>query len=132
MINKDTHFLGFAPIFLKDLSANGEGTGIINHCWHVKGLWAASLGEAVRQFQAWRESTGQLTETNSAVSCRFPAAEVKHWNLWIIVIHTATFSEMTIPTVAVLVLLVLAKLFFTLSETEKIQQVNNLEDFPQT
>lgn len=47
VINKDTHFLGFAPIFLKDLSANGEDAEIINHRWHVKGLRAASLGEAV-------------------------------------------------------------------------------------
>lgn len=55
VINKDTHFLGFAPIFLKDLPASGEETEIINHCRHVKGLRAASLGEAVMQFQAWRE-----------------------------------------------------------------------------
>lgn len=55
VINKDTRFLGFAPIFLKDLPASGEETEIINHCWHVKGRGAASLGEAVMQFQAWRE-----------------------------------------------------------------------------
>lgn len=55
VINKDAHFLGFAPIFLKVLPASGEEAEIINHCWHVKGPGAASLGEAVMQFQAWRE-----------------------------------------------------------------------------
>lgn len=55
VINKDTHFLGFSLIFLKDLPAGGKENEIINHCWHVKGLGAASLGEAVMQFQAYRE-----------------------------------------------------------------------------
>lgn len=56
VINKDTDFLGFSThFFLKDLSASGKETEIINHCRHVKGLWAASLKEGVMQFQAYRE-----------------------------------------------------------------------------
>lgn len=55
VILKDTHSLGFPPIFIEDLPASGEETEIINHCWHVKGQRAASLREAVMLFQVWRE-----------------------------------------------------------------------------
>lgn len=55
VINKDTHFLGFAPIFLKVLPASGEEAEIMYQRWHVEGLGAASLGEAVMQFKTWRE-----------------------------------------------------------------------------
>lgn len=62
VINKDTHFLGFSPIFLKDLPARGKETEKINHCWHAMGLRAASLGEAVMQFQAYREHRAAYRE----------------------------------------------------------------------
>lgn len=55
VINKDTHFLGFSPVFLKDLPASGKESETINNCWHVKGLGAARLGEAEMQVQAYRE-----------------------------------------------------------------------------
>lgn len=54
---------------------------------------------------------------------------MKHCNLWLIVIHTDTFSEVTIPTVAVVVFLALAKHFFTISKIKQSQQVSILEEF---
>lgn len=54
---------------------------------------------------------------------------MKHWNLWFIVIHGDTFLEVTIPTVAVVVLLALVKHFFAVSKIKKSQQVSILVDF---
>lgn len=73
------------------------------------------------------ESIGPLTETNSAVSCRLPAAGMEQWDLWFIVIHTDTFSEVS---VSVVILLAFAKHSFILSKIKKRQQVVTLEDLP--
>jgi len=72
---------------------------------------------------------GPLTETDSAVSCGLPAAGAKRGHLWLVVTHTDTFSEVTIPAVPVVALLAFAESFFTVSKIKESQRVDIPEDF---